>query len=146
MNFFCIFTTFLMSTCCKVAPGSTLYFLTSLNGIVRVTKQTTGKGKAFTGGKKTADNLHPITKLETCDGSPITKKQEVNYHRCTQWRNYNLLTVHMDRVTGHTAPHPERKPVTQGLPGEKCFHSCLETNISPTLLLYIVWISIMLQL
>jgi FKBP-type peptidyl-prolyl cis-trans isomerase len=51
-EFFCLFTTFLMSTCCEVAPGSTLYFLTSLNGIVRVTKQTTGKGNVFTKGKK----------------------------------------------------------------------------------------------
>ncbi len=43
MTFLSIFITFLMSSCCEVAPGSTLYFLTSLNGIVRVTKQTTGK-------------------------------------------------------------------------------------------------------
>jgi hypothetical protein len=42
-----IFFAYLLRFSCEymfeVAPGSTLYFLTSLNGIVRVTKQTTGK-------------------------------------------------------------------------------------------------------
>ncbi len=107
-NFLSIFTTFLMSTCCEVAPGSTLYFLTSLNGIVRVTKQTTGKESAFTGGKKIADNLYPITKLEACDGSQITKKtrgEKINYYTCTQW-NYNLLTVHPDIGQGIRSPSP----------------------------------------
>jgi hypothetical protein len=73
---------------------------------VRVTKQTTGKGNAFTGGKKTADNLYPITKLEACNGSPIRKKTRDKKNQLSQMHtveDYYLLTAHMDRVTGHKA-------------------------------------------